>query len=137
MRQIRPFLRDIKRTEHKHWNNKKVGALVRLLNSGKPEFVEAPVYVVKDDCDYLVYDGNSRVFLAQNGVITLENICLIETDKDLETVREMMQEIYWPGNTLDSVVNYLRSRVYLMERGFARIDFKSAGQIHVGDHSLL
>lgn len=119
MRKIYPLLSQIRRTEHKDWQTRKVKTLMNLLNEGRREFCSEPVYLVPDSRNpfrCLVYDGNTRHFLAEKGMISLDNYYLLETDDDLEEVRRRMQEIYWPGNDLECVVGYLSSRKMWLDK---------------------
>ena len=119
MKKIYPDLCHINRTEHKDWQTKKVKNLLSLLGKGYTKFITEPVYIVRDRYNkdnYFVYDGNTRHFLAEHDLIQLTKFYLIETDSDLEHVRETMQDIYWPGDCLDSVVGLLDTRNYYMER---------------------
>ena len=119
MRRITTQLNQVKRTEHKDWKTSKVKNLTLLLDQDKKDFVDQPVYVVKrryKPDEYLVYDGNTRHFLAEHGVITISTFHLIETDSDLELVRELMQDIYWPGENLSAVTGTLSSRRYYLKQ---------------------
>lgn len=112
MREIHPPLSQVKRTEPKSWNTPKVVRLLDLLSQGETNFLREPVYLTPDphQAGYLVYNGNTRIFLAENDRISLDHFCLIETDADLEEVRDKSQEVYWPGNDLASVINYIRAQ---------------------------
>ncbi len=116
MKKITPNMDQIRRTEHKDWESRKVTNLKRLLETGRTDILNEPVYLVRGKCDedsYPVYDGNTRHFLAENGLIILNNIYLLETNADLEEVRCRMKEIYWPGEDLESIIGYLGVRAYL------------------------
>lgn len=117
MKEIHPSLSQIKRTEPKSWNTPKVVRLLDLLSQGETNFLREPIYLTKDQEGYLVYNGNTRIFLAENDRISLDHFCLIETDADLEEVRDSSKEVYWPGNDLASVINYIRAQSEMVFRG--------------------
>ena len=49
MKEIKPNLEDIARTENKNWQTPKVLNLLRLLLGGNDKFTEEPVYLIKND----------------------------------------------------------------------------------------
>jgi hypothetical protein len=122
MKEIKPNLEDIARTENKNWQTPKVLNLLRLLLGGNDKFTEEPVYLIKNDGmffgdkEYFVYDGNTLHFLAESGMTTIK-YKLIENNNDLEQVREEMGEVYWPGPCIQSVMGYLRTRVWVLGQG--------------------
>ncbi len=124
MKQIEPSLEQICRTEHKDWNNGKVKNQLRLLKENNNSFVSQPIYLTKSinypaNCKsnetYFVYDGNTRMFLAEANIIEPNNFQLLEHDEDLQFVRSSMGEIYWPGPDLQSVSGYLRFRAEALD----------------------
>jgi len=123
MKQLNIRLTKVNRTEHKDWNTSKVRTLCSLLTLNQAEFTDEPLYVVrrryKQD-QYLIYDGNTRHFIAEHGLIVLSRFHLIETDSDLELVRELMQDIYWPGENLAIVTGTLSSRCYYLKQAKRR-----------------
>ena len=122
MKEVSPSIDEIARTERKNWRTPKVVNLLGLLLGGNDKFTEEPVYLIKNDGmffgdkEYFVYDGNTRHFLAESGMIPIK-YKLIETDEDLEQVREEMGEVYWPGPCVQSVMGYLRTRVWMLGQG--------------------
>lgn len=117
MKQVELSLDQICRTEHKDWNNSKVKNQLKLLKEQNLNFVSQPVYLTKDQFSnkYFVYDGNTRMFLAEANIIQLTNFQLLERDEDLQFIRSSMEEIYWPGPDLDSVSGYLRFRAEALD----------------------
>ena len=127
MKKIPPNTDQIRRTEYKDWESRKVIHLKHLLEAGRTDILNEPVYSVSDKCgedSYSVYDGNTRHFLAENGLIILNNIYLLETNADLEEVRCRMKEIYWPGEDLESIIGYLGVRaisIFSKFRAYSRM----------------
>ncbi|MCX6819502.1 MAG: hypothetical protein NT129_05915 [Candidatus Aenigmarchaeota archaeon] len=121
MKEIQPDINQIKITEYRDWQHHKVKKLVSLSEEGKIDFIQLPIYLVRERDvlgrnteNYIIYDGNSRFFLASNGRIPNLIMHLLETDADLDDVRRRNNEIYWPGHNLEVVERYLTVKTELL-----------------------
>lgn len=127
MKKVRPGLKQIQRTEQRDFISEKIRS-IRSYQGEEQAIIFPDAYLVKDKYSndtFLVYDGNSRLFLAEQGIIKFDKFLLIETDDDLVRVRSEMSDIYWPGQDLSEVAGYLDAAARHLKSLQERFDKKT------------